>query len=58
MQSKSLIIVAAMTSLIAGAKAEEDKKDRPHRKLPPEIIEKFDADGDGKLNEEERKAVR
>ena len=32
--------------------------DRPARPMPKEIIEKFDADGDGKLNETERKAAR
>ena len=30
---------------------------RGDRQLPPELIKKFDADGDGKLNEEERKTA-
>jgi hypothetical protein len=58
MKTKTLIIAVAMTGLIAGVQAEEGKKDRPERKLPPEIVEKFDKDGDGKLNEDERKAAR
>ena len=47
-----------MTGLIGGVHAEEGKKDRPERKLPPEIVDKFDKDGDGELNEDERKAAR
>jgi hypothetical protein len=33
------------------------KPERERRGPPPEIVEKFDKDGDGKLNEEERKAA-
>lgn len=58
MKTKSLLIVAASFGLLGAAHAEEKKKDRPERKLPPEVIEKFDTDGDGKLNEEERMAAR
>jgi Ca2+-binding EF-hand superfamily protein len=58
MKTKSLIIVAASLGLLGAAHAQEPKKDRPQQKLPPEIIEKFDKDGDGKLNEEERAAAR
>ncbi len=56
--TKSLIIIAASFGLLGSARAEEAKPDRPHRKLPPEVIEKFDKDGDGKLNEEEREAAK
>ncbi|MFM2242137.1 MAG: hypothetical protein RLZ97_992 [Verrucomicrobiota bacterium] len=31
---------------------------RGDRQLPPEVIAKFDTDGDGKLSEDERKAAR
>lgn len=58
MKTKSLIVIAATFGLIGAAHAEEGKKDRPARKLPPEIIAKFDKDGDGKLDETERKAAR
>lgn len=58
MKTKSLIVAMATMGLIGISQAEEGKKDRPQRKLPPEIIEKFDKDGDGELNEDERKAAR
>lgn len=58
MKTKSLIVIAAALGLIGSAHAEEAKKDRQQRKLPPEIIERFDKDGDGKLNEEEREAAK
>jgi hypothetical protein len=31
---------------------------RPQRQLPPEVIKEFDKDGDGKLSDEERTAMR
>ena len=48
------------TCLIAGAQGNPDKPGKPHRKgpPPPEVIKEFDKDGDGKLSEEERKAMR
>lgn len=58
MKTKSLIIIAASFGLLGAANAQEEKRDRPERKLPPEILEKFDKDGDGKLNEEERAAAK
>ena len=58
MKTKPLIIIAAAFGIVGSAYAEEAKPDREHRKLPREIVEKFDTDGDGKLNEEERKAAR
>jgi len=58
MKTKQLIIIAAAFGIVGSAYAEEAKPDREHRKLPREIIEKFDTDGDGKLNQEERKAAR
>lgn len=41
-----------------GAKSQKGHRKGPHGGPPPKIIAKFDADGDGKLNEEERKAAR
>lgn len=58
MKTTTLMIVAASMGLIAFAQAEETKKERLERKLPPKVIEKFDKDGDGKLNKEEREAAR
>lgn len=58
MKTKQLIIIAASIGLIGAANAEEGKKKRPEGKLPPEIIAKFDKDGDGKLNDEERAAAK
>jgi uncharacterized membrane protein len=48
------------TCLIAGAQGNPDKPGKPHRKgpPPPEMLKKFDKDGDGKLSDEERKAMR
>jgi len=58
MKTKSLIGIAAAFGLAGAAHAEQGKPQRAERKLPPEIIEKFDKDGDGKLNDDERKAAR
>lgn len=63
MKTKTLIIVAAAFGLAGLANAEEGKRpirpdNRVDRPLPPEVIEKFDKDGDGKLNEEEREAAK
>ena len=56
MKNKSLIIIAASFGLLGAANAQEEKKG-PH-KLPPEVIAKFDKDGDGKLNDEEHAAAK
>lgn len=53
-----MIVIAAAFGLAGAAHAEKPGKDRPHRDIPPEIIEKFDKDGDGKLNQEEREAAK
>jgi Ca2+-binding EF-hand superfamily protein len=58
MKTKPFIIIAASIGIIGSAYAEEGKPERQHRKLPPEILKKFDKDGDGKLNEEEREAAK
>jgi hypothetical protein len=47
------------TCLIAGAEGKPGKPGKPHPKgPPPEMLKKFDKDGDGKLSEDERKAMR
>lgn len=58
MKTTTLIIIAAAIGLSGAAHAQKGKGAGGERKLPPEILEKFDKDGDGKLNEEERKAAR
>jgi len=57
MKTKPLIIIAASLGIIGSAHAQDEGKGQ-HRKLPPEIIARFDKDGDGKLNEEEREAAK
>ena len=57
MKTKSLIMIAAAFGIAGVVQAEEGKK-RPERKAPAKIIEKFDKDGDGKLNEDERAAAK
>jgi hypothetical protein len=61
MKTTSLIIIAASFGLLcaASAKPEGRPEGGPEgRKLPEAIIAKFDKDGDGKLNEEERAAAK
>ncbi|MDQ8192229.1 EF-hand domain-containing protein [Roseibacillus persicicus] len=60
---KTLLIVAGILAPLAlqAEPTEGAKKERPARaprELPAEVIAKFDKDGDGKLDEEERKAAR
>jgi hypothetical protein len=54
MKTKTLIVIAAAIGLSGAAHAEEGKGPRPPHKLPPEVIAKFDKDGDGKLNDDEK----
>ena len=58
MKTNTFIVIVAAIGLSGIAHAEEGKRERPPRKLPPEIIAKFDKDGDGKLNEAEREAAK
>ena len=58
MKTTPLIMIAAAIGLSGAAHAEEGKGPRKPHKIPPEILEKFDADKDGKLDEEERKAAK
>lgn len=58
MKTKSIVMIAASLGLVGAAYAEEGKPERGERKVPPAILEKFDANKDGKLDEAERKAAR
>ena len=61
MKTTSLIVIATSLGLLGAACAQPEGKgqDRPEkRKMPAEVLAKFDADGDGKLNETERAAAK
>ncbi|MEM1058673.1 MAG: hypothetical protein AAGK14_05450 [Verrucomicrobiota bacterium] len=55
--SLATLLLTGGLPLLAQTDRAEGKKSG-QRQLPPEVIEKFDADGDGQLNEEERQAAR
>jgi hypothetical protein len=62
MKATTLIALSAMLGTCAFAqdapKPEGQRPQRQQRQLPPEMLKQFDKDGDGKLNEEETKAMR
>jgi hypothetical protein len=58
MKTTAIIVVTSIFSLVGTLSAEEKSKPKRPHKLPPEIMEKFDKDGDGKLNKEEKIAMR
>ncbi|MGJ8634101.1 MAG: hypothetical protein ACSHX7_09285 [Luteolibacter sp.] len=58
MKTKTLVVIGMTLGMFGAVHAQEGKKDGPKRKLPPEIIAKFDTDGDGKLDETERAAAK
>ncbi len=58
MKTTTLIVIAAALGLSGAAYAEKGKGERKPHPVPPEILEKFDADKDGKLNDEERAAAK
>lgn len=62
MKSTYLLSLGAVFALTGIAQARgDDRPDRPKggtRPLPPEMIEKYDEDDDGKLSSEERKVMR
>lgn len=55
MKTTSLIVVAGMFAFAGLAQAEEAKQ-KPKKGPAPEILEKYDADRDGKLSKEEKAA--
>ena len=61
MKITQLMLTGAIATLACSMTATvyaEGGKGRGGDRLPPEILEKFDADDDGKLSEDERKAMR
>lgn len=59
MKTTPLMILGALAATLSFASAQEKpKRGDGGPPLPPEVIEKFDADKDGKLNKEEREAAR
>ncbi len=54
MKPTKFIILGALLGTSVFAIAE----DKPKREVPPMLLEKFDADKDGKLSDDERKAAR
>ena len=59
--TKKILIIAMLTSLSFAEKGKTDRSERRHgmsAEKKAELIEKFDKDGDGKINEEEKNAAR
>ena len=58
MKMTKLMILGTLLGATAFAAAQDNPKRGEGRPVPPEVLEKFDADKDGKLNKEERDAAR
>jgi Ca2+-binding EF-hand superfamily protein len=60
MKATKLITLGLLLGTCGLAVAEDKAPhpERPKREIPPEVIKKFDKDGDGKLSDEEHKAAR
>ncbi|MES2925049.1 MAG: hypothetical protein V4819_26065 [Verrucomicrobiota bacterium] len=68
MKATKLITLAALIGTCSFAAAQEgapppppaqgERPERPQRQVPPDVLKKFDKDGDGKLSQEEGKAAR
>ena len=58
MKTTPLMILGALAAAASFASAQEKPKRGDGPPVPPEVLEKFDADKDGKLNKEEREAAR
>ena len=60
MKTTSFMTLGALLATCAFAVAQDKpaRPDRPQRESPPAMLEKFDTDKDGKLSDEERKAMR
>jgi Ca2+-binding EF-hand superfamily protein len=55
---KTRILYTALAAFaVSSISASAQEGERPKREIPPEILAKFDTDGDGKLSEDERKAA-
>ncbi len=54
----TLITLALAGTLAAQAQDAPRRENRGPRQVPPAVLEEFDKDGDGKLNDEESKAAR
>jgi Ca2+-binding EF-hand superfamily protein len=55
---KTRLICTTLAAFAAGSiTASAQQGDRPKRDLPPEVLEKFDTNKDGKLDQDERKAA-
>ncbi len=59
MKTTTLITLGALIGTCTFATAEEKPKrpDGPKREVPAEVLEKFDADKDGQLSDDEKKAM-
>lgn len=58
MKSNQLIALAAIIGTCGFATAQEAPPARPKREIPPQILKKYDKDGDGKLSADEHKAMQ
>ncbi len=63
MKMTKLMIMGALIGTCSFAAAQDKpgeggREGRPGRQVPPEVLKKFDKDGDGKLSPEEAKAAR
>ncbi len=58
MKTKSLIALSVLIGSCMVVQAQDKPKREGRPGPPPELLKKFDKDGDGKLSEEERKAMR
>jgi Ca2+-binding EF-hand superfamily protein len=57
--ASALVVLGLVIALPAAASAQDGKKKgERHAKKREALLKKFDKDGDGKLNEQERKAAR
>jgi Ca2+-binding EF-hand superfamily protein len=57
MKTNHWMILGLLISASSFVCAQDPSKHRQERKIPAEILEKFDKDGDGKISREERKAM-
>ena len=61
MKTTTLLTLGALIGTCSFAVAQDaapERPERPQRRIPAEMLEKFDANKDGELSEDERKAMR